>query len=53
MRMREFCDAFVNRVGSADTKDENCCYERPKEPFFPKAEWMFARRWSFIKSKTQ
>src|ERR1051326_7070450 len=53
MRMREFFDAFVDRVRRTNTKDKNRCYERPEKPFFPVTERVLVGGWSFEKPQTK
>src|ERR1043165_2828402 len=53
VRMREFLNAFVNRVRRTDTKDKNRRYERPEKPFLPVTERMLAGSGAFVKSQTQ
>ena len=41
VRMSQFFDAFVNRIGRTNTKNEDGRYKRPEESFFPVPERVF------------
>src|ERR1044072_828457 len=53
MWMREFIDAFVDRVSRTDAENENRRYERPEKPFLAVPERVLVGGWSFVKPQTQ
>src|SRR5215218_10860785 len=53
MWMREFIDAFVDRVRRTHAEDKNSSYERPEKPFLPVTERVLAGGRSLIKPQTQ
>src|SRR5262249_6355071 len=53
VRVRQFYDAFVDRVGRTDTENKDRRDKRPEEPFFPVTEWMLAGSGPFVEAQTQ
>ena len=53
MRMCEFFDALVDRVGRTNAENKNSSYERPEKPFLPVTEWVLVGGRSFVEPQTQ